>query len=113
MLSEGHKKTLKVHQASGGHGGPLHRRLEDDAIVKRLLLEVGQDHARPTPARADLLLKERTVNRLVAGREGAMAVGVVGDGQADLLEIVGAGGAPRLLARGLDRRQQEARPGSR
>ena len=77
--------------------GPCIGVSNDDAIVKRLLLEVGQDHTRPAPAWAYLLLKERTINRLVARWEGAMAHGVVGDGQTDLLEIVRTGGTSRLL----------------
>ena len=36
-----------------------------------------------------------------------MAIGVIGQGQADLLEVIRARGPPRLLARGLDRRQQQ------
>jgi hypothetical protein len=41
-----------------------------------------------------------------------MAVGVVGNGQTDLLEIVDTGRPPRLLACGLNRRQQQADQGS-
>ena len=62
--------------------------------------------AQPQPGPISCL-KERTINRLVARWEGAMAVGVVGDGQTNLLEIVGTGRTPCLLAHGLNRRQQK------
>ena len=61
-------------------------------------------HPHPGPSSVPL---EGVPDRDVPRRECPVTVGVLGEGQPDLLEVVLAGGPPRLLAGGLDRRQEQ------
>ena len=75
-------------------------------VRQGLLLELGQDHAGPAPARAELLALQWVPRSRHSRAESPVAVGVLGEGQTDLLEVVLAG-APRLLAGRLDGRQEQ------
>ena len=106
MLSDGQVKTFRLVsravESEGAQG-----RLEPMALESGCCSRSGRIMlAQPQPGPISLL-EVRVVDRLIAGREGAMAIGVIGQGQADLLEVVRARGPPRLLAGGLDRGQQE------
>ena len=85
----------------------MHGGLEPEAVRERLLLQLGQDHAGPAPSRTDFRVMERIPDRDIARREASVAVGVLGEGQPDLLQVVLTGGPPRLLPGGLNRRQEQ------
>ena len=61
-------------------------------------------HPHPGPSSVP---RRRVPDRDVPRRECPVTVGVLGEGQPDLLEVVLAGDPPRLLAGGLDRRQEQ------
>ena len=62
--------------------------------------------AQPQPGPSSLSCK-RIPGRNITGRQAAVAVRVLGEGQADLLQVVLASGPARLLPRGLDGRQEQ------
>src|SRR5208337_4072970 len=87
-----------------------HGQIEVDGAVQGLLLQEGEDHTSPRPARPEInpvlhfLVKVAWVDdRQIDGaditwREGAHRLLIVVQGQADLFEIVDALGTPSRLA---------------
>src|SRR5262249_13972467 len=82
-----------------------------DLVVDVALFEIGQKQGRPAPSRPDVVIGGAVGVRVaidVAGRKAIIAVVVVVQGQADLLEVVGTPHARSGLSYLLHRGYQQA-----
>ena len=107
MLSEGQRKTFRFTKRAVDMAGVCIGLSKTMLSWSGCCSMSGKNHARPAPARADLLLPDRIVNRLITRRERAVAVCVTRHSKANLFEIVHTGSPPRLLARSLNSGQQQ------
>src|SRR5262249_27355287 len=98
---------LQIPLANGRVRRVANVKIEVDLAVYGVESQMGEQKGAPSPARAVIELRPgRWV--AIADREGAPGCLIVVHGQADLLEVVLAGGHGGSLAHSLHRRQQQA-----
>ena len=101
------RKSCRFVQSGGLVGRELDPQDKINAVVDGELLHLIQREGEPAPAGTVVVKRHGIHQRQIARWKGADGSVVVVQGDADLLQIVGALDAPGGLARGLDSGQQQ------